>query len=86
VELLITDREEYADSVYVALVLAPNILRTTSNSLATVFTNSSFESKFVLQLLENLDPKTVDPDYFPKHDGVDSDDGFVRQNETLAMM
>jgi hypothetical protein len=32
-----------------------------------VFTNSSFESKFVLQLLENLDPKTVDPDYVPKH-------------------
>lgn len=50
-----------------ALVLAPNILRTTSDHLETVFTNSSFESKFVLQLLENLRPREVDPDYIPTH-------------------
>ncbi|WVW80903.1 hypothetical protein I302_102894 [Kwoniella bestiolae CBS 10118] len=50
-----------------ALVMAPNILRTTSNSLITVFTNSSFESKFILQLLENLDTSTVDEDYVPSH-------------------
>ncbi|WWC92229.1 uncharacterized protein L201_007183 [Kwoniella dendrophila CBS 6074] len=50
-----------------ALVMAPNILRTTSNSLVTVFTNSSFESKFILQLLENLDPATIDEDYVPTH-------------------
>ncbi|OCF54784.1 hypothetical protein L486_07920 [Kwoniella mangroviensis CBS 10435] len=50
-----------------ALVMAPNILRTTSNSLITVFTNSSFESKFILQLLENLDTARVDEDYVPSH-------------------
>jgi hypothetical protein len=85
VELLITDREEYADSVYVALVLAPNILRTTSNSLATVFTNSSFESKFVLQLLENLDPKTVDPDYFPKHGPMPTTASTTASTVTTAL-
>ena len=50
-----------------ALVLAPNLLRTTSDSLATVFTNSAFESKFVLNLLEHLDPRLVDPGYIPEH-------------------
>nr|XP_018259661.1 uncharacterized protein I303_07729 [Kwoniella dejecticola CBS 10117]OBR81819.1 hypothetical protein I303_07729 [Kwoniella dejecticola CBS 10117] len=50
-----------------ALVMAPNILRTTSNSLITVFTNSSFESKFILQLLEHLDPRLVDEEYVPEH-------------------
>ncbi|OCF45686.1 hypothetical protein I317_00589 [Kwoniella heveanensis CBS 569] len=50
-----------------ALVIAPNILRTTSNSLVTVFTNSSFESKFILQLLENMDTSIVDEGYVPSH-------------------
>jgi hypothetical protein len=50
-----------------ALVLAPNILRTTSDSLVTVYTNSSFESRFVLCLLEHLKPGKVDPDYVPEH-------------------
>ncbi|ODN99485.1 hypothetical protein L198_03329 [Cryptococcus wingfieldii CBS 7118] len=50
-----------------ALVLAPNILRTTSDSLVTVFTNSSFEAKFILQLLENMKPGEIDPDYVPIH-------------------
>jgi hypothetical protein len=50
-----------------ALVMAPNILRTTSDHLVTVFTNSSFESRFVLQLLENLKPEEVDPEYIPIH-------------------
>nr|ODN96050.1 hypothetical protein L204_03741 [Cryptococcus depauperatus CBS 7855] len=50
-----------------ALVVAPNILRTTSNSLVTVFTNSNFESRFVLQLLENMKPGEVDPMYIPVH-------------------
>lgn len=48
-------------------MLGPNILRTTSNHLETVFTNSSFESKFVLQLLEYLRPREVDPKYVPSH-------------------
>ncbi|WVQ85889.1 hypothetical protein IAT38_008057 [Cryptococcus sp. DSM 104549] len=50
-----------------ALVMAPNILRTTSDSLVTVFTNSSFESKFILQLVENVRPGQVDPDFVPTH-------------------
>jgi hypothetical protein len=54
----------------VALVLAPNLLRTTSDSLATVFTNSAFESRFVLNLLEHLDPRFVDPEYVPEHGRV----------------
>ena len=51
----------------VALVMAPNLLRTTSDSLATVFTNSAFESKFVLNLLQHMDPRTIDPGYIPRH-------------------
>lgn len=50
-----------------ALVLAPNILRTTSEHLVTVYTNTSFESKFILQLLEHLHPADVDPEYVPVH-------------------
>ena len=50
-----------------ALILAPNILRTTSDDLETVFTNSSFESRFMLQLLENLKPREMDPEYIPTH-------------------
>jgi hypothetical protein len=42
-------------------------LRTTSNHLETVFTNSSFESNFVLRLLEHLEPDKVDPDFVPVH-------------------
>ena len=51
----------------IALVLAPNLLRTTSDNLQTVFTNSTFESKFVLQLLEHLKPEDVDAEYKPSH-------------------
>lgn len=50
-----------------ALVLAPNILRTIADSLVTVFTNSSFESKFMQQLLENMKPGEIDSDYVPVH-------------------
>lgn len=50
-----------------ALVLAPSILRTTADSLVTVFTNSSCESKFMQQLLENMKPGEIDPDYVPVH-------------------
>lgn len=48
-------------------MLAPNILRTTADSLVTVFTNSSFESKFMQQLLENMKPGEIDSDYVPVH-------------------
>ena len=52
-----------AVSDFSALVLAPNILRTTSQVLFTVFTNSSFESRFVHHLLTHLDCSVVDPEY-----------------------
>lgn len=58
---------EPLDELTAALVLAPNILRTTSNHLETVFTNASFESSFVLRLLEHLEPDKVDPDFVPVH-------------------
>ncbi|WOO78826.1 Rho GTPase-activating protein 39 [Vanrija pseudolonga] len=50
-----------------ALVLAPNILRTTSEELSTVYNNTSFECRFVLNLLLHLDPPSVDPEYVPTH-------------------
>ncbi|KAK8850469.1 hypothetical protein IAR55_004387 [Kwoniella newhampshirensis] len=50
-----------------ALVMAPNILRTTSNSLTTVFTNSTFESRFMMNLLQHMDPTAIDPEYVPSH-------------------
>nr|KIR48337.1 hypothetical protein I312_02181 [Cryptococcus bacillisporus CA1280] len=53
--------------INLALVLAPSMLRTTADSLVTVFTNSSFESKFMQQLLENMKPGEIDPDYLPVH-------------------
>jgi hypothetical protein len=40
-----------------ALIFAPNLLRTTSSSLHTVFTNSAYEARFVLNLLQHLDVK-----------------------------
>lgn len=48
-------------------MLAPSMLRTTADSLVTVFTNSSFESKFMQQLLEHMKPGEIDPDYLPVH-------------------
>jgi hypothetical protein len=51
----------------IAVVLAPNLLRTTSDSLSTVYTNSAFEARFILNLLENLNPRMVDPEYIPEH-------------------
>lgn len=50
-----------------ALVLAPNVLRTPDDSLSTVFANSGYECQFVLNLLEHLDPPSVDPEFVPMH-------------------
>ncbi|KLT38761.1 hypothetical protein CC85DRAFT_252382 [Cutaneotrichosporon oleaginosum] len=52
-----------------ALVLAPNILRTPDESLSAAFANSGYECQFVLNLLLHLDPPSVDPDYVPSHGG-----------------
>ncbi|EIW69920.1 hypothetical protein TREMEDRAFT_38591 [Tremella mesenterica DSM 1558] len=46
-----------------ARVLAPNILRTTSSDLTTVYTNATFEAKFILHLLEHLNCRSVDSEY-----------------------
>ncbi|KAL7423882.1 hypothetical protein Q5752_001467 [Cryptotrichosporon argae] len=58
-----------------ALVLAPNILRSPSDHLETAFTNSNFESRFVLNLLLHLNPRAVDDAYRPEHGAVQADLG-----------
>lgn len=50
-----------------ALVLAPNVLRTTSDSLVTVINNASFEAKLIHQLLLHADTHNIDRDYTPVH-------------------
>ncbi len=54
-----------ASLIWAALVFAPNILRTTAKELQTVYTNSTFEARFVLNLLRHLKPTTFDRDYRP---------------------
>ncbi|KZV71130.1 Rho GTPase activation protein [Peniophora sp. CONT] len=54
-------------SANLALVMAPNLLRCNSESMAVVFTNASYEQTFVHNLLLHLDCETIDPDYVPKH-------------------
>ena len=49
-----------------ALVLAPNILRTTSDSLVTVYTNAAFESKWILTLLQALQKEHLDKADWPE--------------------
>lgn len=51
-----------------ALVLAPNILRTTSDSLVTVYTNAAFESKWILTLLQALKKEDLDKADWPEED------------------
>jgi hypothetical protein len=53
--------------------MAPNLLRTTSDVLVTVFTNSAFESQFVLNLLLHMDPAGLDPEYIPTHGTIASE-------------
>jgi hypothetical protein len=60
-----------------ALVLAPNILRTPDESLSAAFANSGYECQFVLNLLLHLDPPSVDPDYVPSHGGGASGRGSL---------
>ncbi|KAF8574247.1 hypothetical protein K439DRAFT_1372903 [Ramaria rubella] len=50
-----------------ALVMAPNMLRCTSESMSVVFTNAQFEHRFVYNLLIHLRCGEVDPDYIPEH-------------------
>ena len=50
-----------------ALVLAPNVLRCASASMAVVFTNAQYEQAFVHNLLLHLRCDEIDPDYVPAH-------------------
>ncbi|KAH9830765.1 uncharacterized protein C8Q71DRAFT_716454 [Rhodofomes roseus] len=50
-----------------ALVMAPNLLRCNSESIAVVFTNAQYEHTFVHNLLLHLRCDTIDPDYIPTH-------------------
>lgn len=50
-----------------ALVLAPNIIRCESDSVAVVLANSKFEHMFVHNLLVHLKCHKIDPDYTPTH-------------------
>ncbi|CAE6459220.1 unnamed protein product [Rhizoctonia solani] len=54
-------------SANMALVMAPNLLRCDSESMAVVFTNARFEHMFVHNLLLHLKCSKVDPDYVPIH-------------------
>ncbi|EIM79976.1 RhoGAP-domain-containing protein [Stereum hirsutum FP-91666 SS1] len=54
-------------SANLALVMAPNLLRCDSESMAVVFTNASYEQTFVHNLLLHLRCNEVDPDYKPQH-------------------
>ncbi|TFK47061.1 Rho GTPase activation protein [Heliocybe sulcata] len=50
-----------------SLVMAPNLLRCSSESMAVVFTNAQYEQHFVHNLLLHLKCDTIDPDYVPQH-------------------
>ncbi|EAU91559.2 hypothetical protein CC1G_02048 [Coprinopsis cinerea okayama7 len=50
-----------------ALVMAPNLLRCTSDSMSVVFTNAQYEQIFIYHLLLHLKCDEVDPDYRPTH-------------------
>ncbi|KIK68921.1 hypothetical protein GYMLUDRAFT_236804 [Collybiopsis luxurians FD-317 M1] len=50
-----------------ALVMAPNVLRCNSDSMAVVFTNAQYEQIFVYNLLLHLKCGEIDTNYTPVH-------------------
>ncbi|KAH7102162.1 hypothetical protein BKA62DRAFT_118752 [Auriculariales sp. MPI-PUGE-AT-0066] len=50
-----------------ALVMAPNLVRCASESVAIVFANAAHEQQFVYNLLLNLQCDSIDPDFRPTH-------------------
>lgn len=50
-----------------ALVMAPNLLRCNSESMAVVFTNAQYEQAFVHNLLLHLKCDEIDREYVPTH-------------------
>ncbi|CAE7178082.1 unnamed protein product [Rhizoctonia solani] len=66
-------------SANMALVMAPNLLRCDSESMAVVFTNARFEHMFVHNLLLHLKCSKIDPDYVPIHGLGASSSSFGRR-------
>ncbi|KAN0135437.1 hypothetical protein V8E53_006716 [Lactarius tabidus] len=54
-------------SANLALVMAPNLLRCGSDSMAVVFNNAQYEQTFVHNLLLHLKCGEIDPQYVPAH-------------------
>ncbi|KZT64367.1 Rho GTPase activation protein [Daedalea quercina L-15889] len=50
-----------------ALVMAPNLLRCNSESIAVIFSSAQYEQTFVHNLLLHLRCDAIDPDYIPTH-------------------
>ncbi|KAG8762647.1 hypothetical protein FRC11_008243 [Ceratobasidium sp. 423] len=69
-------------SANMALVMAPNLLRCDSESMAVVFTNARFEHIFVHHLLLHLKCSKVDPDYVPIHGLGASSSGLGRGSQS----
>ncbi|KAK2467846.1 hypothetical protein APHAL10511_000141 [Amanita phalloides] len=69
-QLFVEDKVQSATKMTpanLALVMAPNLLRCSSESMSVVFTNAQFEQLFVYNLLLNLKCHEVDPHYVPQH-------------------
>ncbi|KAH7912259.1 Rho GTPase activation protein [Hygrophoropsis aurantiaca] len=60
-------RETKMTSANLALVMAPNLLRCNSESMAVVFTNAQYEQVFVYNLLMHLRCNEIDEGYIPVH-------------------
>ncbi|KAH9993220.1 hypothetical protein BJV77DRAFT_1060254 [Russula vinacea] len=57
----------FMTSANLALVMAPNLLRCGSDSMAVVFNNAQYEQAFVHNLLVHLKCGEIDPHYTPTH-------------------
>lgn len=69
-QLFLDDRTTTATKMTaanMALVMAPNLVRCASESVAVVFANAEHEQRFVWNLLLNLQCDVVDPEYRPTH-------------------
>ncbi|KAF9476361.1 hypothetical protein BDN70DRAFT_882529 [Pholiota conissans] len=69
-QLFLEDRTQVVTKMTpanLALVMAPNLLRCNSESMAVVFTNAQYEQIFVYNLLLHLHCDEVDDDYRPAH-------------------
>lgn len=69
-QLFLEDKVQVATKMTpanLALVIAPNLLRCSSDSMSIVFTNAQYEQLFVYNLLLYLRCNEVDPHYLPQH-------------------